>query len=147
MVEIGTAAIPAREETERFRDGQAIKLVFRPEDVHLSRTGALPEGCRRLSNGVIEEISFVGAYERITLRLDLIARQPAEGQPPLYDVTITTPERRTGIPILITRPKPEASVTRLRVGDRVAAGLMAFRVLPNFALATERGGRVIDARK
>jgi ABC-type Fe3+/spermidine/putrescine transport system ATPase subunit len=147
MVEIGTASIPAHEETERFRDGQAIKLVFRPEDVHLSRTGALPEGCRRLSNGVIEEISFVGAYERITLRLDLVARQPAEGEPPLYTVTLNTPERRAGIPILTTRPKPEAATTRLKVGDRVAVGLMAFRVLPNFALASERAGRLIDAHK
>jgi sulfate transport system ATP-binding protein len=147
MVEIGTAAIPAHEETGRFRDGQAIKLVFRPEDVYLSRTGALPQGCRRLSNGVIEEISFVGAYERITLRLDLVARQPTEGEPPLYNVTLNTPGRHTGIPILITRPKPEAATTRLQVGDRVAVGLMAFRVLPNFALATERGGRIVDARK
>src|SRR3954469_13418032 len=53
-VEIGTASIPARDEVARFRDGQAVKLVFRPEDVHLSRTGVLPEGCRRLTNGVIE---------------------------------------------------------------------------------------------
>src|SRR5215212_3815161 len=49
-VEIGPAAIPALEETERFRDGQAVKLIFRPEDVCLSVTGNLAEGCRRLSN-------------------------------------------------------------------------------------------------
>ncbi|HEV2912057.1 MAG TPA: ABC transporter ATP-binding protein [Pyrinomonadaceae bacterium] len=146
-VEIGTASIPALEETARLRDGQAVKLVFRPEDVHLSRTGALPPGCRRLTNGVIEEINFVGAYERLTLRLDLVARQPAEGEPPLYNVTLTTPERRTGIPIIVTRPKPEAATTRLGVGDRVAVGLMAFRVLPNFALGSERAGRILDANR
>ena len=33
----------ARSEMERFRVGQAVKLVFRPEDVYLSLTGALPE--------------------------------------------------------------------------------------------------------
>ena len=146
-VEIGTATIPAREEITRFRDGQAVKLVFRPEDVHLSRTGILPEGCRRLTNGVIEEINFVGAYERLTLRLDLIARQPTEGAPPLYNVTITTPEKRTGIPIIVTRAKPEANATRLSVGDRVAVGLMAFRVLPNFTLSSERAGRVVETKK
>ncbi|MDQ3818897.1 MAG: ABC transporter ATP-binding protein, partial [Acidobacteriota bacterium] len=53
-VEIGTATIPAREETARFREGQAVKLVFRPEDVCMSRTGILPDGCRRLTNGVVE---------------------------------------------------------------------------------------------
>jgi sulfate/thiosulfate transport system ATP-binding protein len=146
-IEIGTAMIPAGEETARFRDGQAIKLVFRPEDACLSLTGRLPEGCRRLSNGVIEEISFVGAYERLTLRLDLIARQPAEGGPPLYDVTINTPEKRTGIPVIVTRPKPEASSTRLVINDRVAIGLTSFRVLPNFTLASERAGRTVETKK
>ncbi|HEV2762739.1 MAG TPA: ABC transporter ATP-binding protein [Pyrinomonadaceae bacterium] len=144
-VEIGTAAIPAREEVARFRDGQAVKLVFRPEDVYLSRTGALPQGCRRLANGVVEEVHFVGAYERLTVRLDLVARQPANPDAPaLYQVAIPTPERRTGVPVFATRPKPEASAAPLHVGQRVALGLTSFRVLPNFALATERAGRVVD---
>jgi sulfate transport system ATP-binding protein len=146
-VEIGTATIPAREDVQRFREGQAVKLVFRPEDVYLSKTGELPEGCRRLTNGIIEEIHFVGAYERLTLRLDLIARQPAENEPPLYNVTINTSEKKAGIPIFVTRPKPEANATHLERGDRVAVGLTAFRVLPNFALATERGGRIVDVHK
>src|SRR5918912_976685 len=146
-VEIGTATIPAREESARFREGQAVKLVFRPEDVCLSLTGQLPEECRRLTNGVIEEISFVGAYERLTVRLDLIARQPTEGAPPLYNVTITTPEKRTGIPIIVTRPKPEAAAKRLNLNDRLAVGLTSFRVLPNFTLSSERAGRVLDTKK
>jgi sulfate transport system ATP-binding protein len=136
-VEIGTVTIPARNETMRLREGQAVKLIFRPEDVCLSRAGSLPEGCQRLTNGVVEEIHFVGAYERLTLRLDLIARQPSEGAPPLYNVTINTAEKKLGIPIMVTRPKPEANATRLKVGDRVAVGLTAFRVIPNFALTSE----------
>ena len=146
-VEIGTVAIPARKETARFREGQAVKLVFRPEDVCLSLTGQLPEGCRRLTNGVVEEINFVGAYERLTVRLDLIARQPTEGAPPLYNVTITTPEKRTGIPIIVTRPKPEAAAKRLNLNDRLAVGLTSFRVLPNFTLSSERAGRVLDTKR
>jgi sulfate transport system ATP-binding protein len=146
-VEIGTAAIPAPEETARFREGQAVKLVFRPEDVRLSETGALPEGCRRLTNGIIEEMDFVGAYERLTVRVDLVARSYAEGKPQLYNVTINTSERLTGVPIMVTRPKPDAGATRFKVGDRVAVGLMSFRVLPNFALASERGGKIFDAGK
>src|ERR671938_37181 len=47
-VELGTASIEAGAESARFREGQAVKLVFRPEDVHLSPTGELPEGCSRL---------------------------------------------------------------------------------------------------
>jgi sulfate transport system ATP-binding protein len=146
-VEIGTASIPADEETGKFRDGQAVKLVFRPEDACLSKTGQLPDGCRRLSNGVIEEINFVGAYERLTLRLDLVARQAATNEPLLYNVTINTPENRLGIPIIVTRPKPEAAATRLNINDRVAVGLTSFRVIPNFTLASERAGRIIDTKR
>ena len=146
-VELGTASIEAGAEAARFRDGQSVKLVFRPEDVCLSLTGELPEGCRRLTNGVIEEKHFVGAYERLIIRLDLIARQPAEGEPPLYNVTINTPEKSLGVPIFVTRPKPEASATALKVGDRVAVGLTAFRVLPNFALASEHASRTLDIHR
>ncbi len=67
--------------------------------------------------------------------------------PLLYNVTLNTPDRPTGVPVLVTRPKPEAAATRLQVGDRVAVGLMAFRVLPNFALSSERAGRIVDAQK
>ncbi|MDT7543242.1 MAG: sulfate/thiosulfate transport system ATP-binding protein [Acidobacteriota bacterium] len=134
-VEIGTTSLPAREETARFREGQAVKLIFRPEDVCVSESGELPEGCRRLTNGVVEEIDFVGAYERLKLRLDLVASRPNPEEPPLYRVTINTAERRLGVPVIVTRPKPEASAQRLKIGDRVAVGLTAMRVLPNFTLA------------
>ncbi|MFN2452842.1 MAG: ABC transporter ATP-binding protein [Pyrinomonadaceae bacterium] len=143
-VEIGTAAVPLNEGTKPLRDGQAVKLVFRPEDVVLSDTGALPEGVRRLTNGVIEEINFVGAYERLTLRLDLTTRQPTEGEPPLYNVTINTLERMTGVPVIATRPKPEANAMRRSPGDRVAVGLTSYRVLPNYTLAGERASRTVE---
>ncbi|HEX8502597.1 MAG TPA: ABC transporter ATP-binding protein [Pyrinomonadaceae bacterium] len=147
-VELGTASIEAGEEAARFREGQSVKLVFRPEDVRLSPTGELPEGCRRLTNGVVEERHFVGAYERLTVRLDLVARQPAAGEPPLYEVTINTAERRLGVPIFVTLPKPAAgAAAAARVGDRVAVCLTSFRVLPNFPLASERGGRILDTSK
>jgi ABC-type Fe3+/spermidine/putrescine transport system ATPase subunit len=143
-VELGTASIDAGREAERFREGQSVKLVFRPEDVRLSLTGELPPNCCRLTNGVIEERHFVGAYERLTVRLDLVARRAADGEPPLYEVTINTPERHLGVPIFVTRPKPEAGAQALRVGARVAVCLTSFRVLPNFPLASERGGRILD---
>jgi sulfate/thiosulfate transport system ATP-binding protein len=143
-VELGTVSLEAGAEAARFREGQSVKLVFRPEDVCLSVEGALPLGCRRLTNGVVEEKHFVGAYERLTVRLDLVARQPSEGEPPLYNVTINTAESRLGVPIFVTRPKTEVTATTLNVGDRVAVGLMAFRILPNFPLASERGSRVLD---
>ena len=137
-VEIGTARLPAEKETKRFRDGQSVKLVFRPEDVCISQDARLPEGCRRLTNGVIEQVSFIGAYERLTVRLDLTHRQQAENEAPLYQVTINTPERMTGVPIMVTRAKPEAMVTKFKAGDRVAIGLTSFSVLPNYTLVRQR---------
>jgi len=135
-VEIGTARLPADKETRRFRDGQSVKLVFRPEDVRISQDANLPEGCRRLTNGVIEEVNFVGAYERLTVRLDLTHRKGDTDS--LYQVTINTPEKMTGVPIMVTRPKPEANALRFKNGDRVAIGLTSFSVLPNYTLARPR---------
>ena len=136
FVEIGTARLPAERETQRFRDGQSVKLVFRPEDVCISQDANLPEGCRRLTNGVIEEVNFVGAYQRLTVRLDLTHRKGDTDA--LYEVTINTPQRMTGVPIMATRPKPEANATRYKTGDRVAIGLTSFSVLPNYTLARQR---------
>jgi len=138
-VEIGTARLPAEKETRRFRDGQSVKLVFRPEDVCLSPDAQLPGPCRRLANGVIEEVSFVGSYERLNVRLDLAHRpQTGELAAPLYQVTINTPEKMIGVPIMATRPKPEANATRYKPGDRVAVGLTSFSLLPNYTLARQR---------
>jgi len=53
-------------------------------------------------------------------------------------VTINTPEKMTGVPIMVTRPKPEASATKYQAGDRVAVGLTSFSVLPNYTLARQR---------
>src|SRR2546430_4212977 len=137
-IEIGTARLPAEKETRRFREGQSVKLVFRPEDVCISQDANLAEGCRRLAYRAVQEVSFVGAYERLDIRLDLTHRRQSQDEPPLYQVTVNTPERMTGVPIIATRPKPEASATRFKPGDRVAVGLTSFSALPNYTLARQR---------
>ena len=43
-IDVGFAQIPARIEVEKFRDGQAVKLIFRPEDVSLSKTPSAARG-------------------------------------------------------------------------------------------------------
>ncbi|MCU1266754.1 MAG: hypothetical protein JWM21_3072 [Acidobacteria bacterium] len=129
-VEICGALIGAEVDPTRFKDGQPIKLAFRPEDVSLSKTDNLPDGVCRLSHGVVEEISFAGAYERLSVRLDLMPA-PAEksGDTPYY-LTTETPENPTAKPIIATRTKPEASKMKLRVRDHVVVGLTSFTVLP-----------------
>jgi ABC-type Fe3+/spermidine/putrescine transport system ATPase subunit len=129
-IEIGSVLVPAQFDSTRFSEGQCVKLAFRPEDVSLSKTDILPQGHRRLSSGIIEEINFAGAYERLSVRLDLsptAADDPCET--PFY-LTTETPESQAAKPIIATRPKPEASAVKFRVRDRVEVGLTSFTVLP-----------------
>lgn len=129
-VEIGAAHIPALVEGERFRDGQVVKLVFRPEDVSLSKTATLPEGHACLASGIVEQTSFVGAYERLRIRLEPNAAGACDtGDTPFY-LTTETPESQSAKPIIATRPKPETTTLKLRIGDRVFVGLNYFTILP-----------------
>ena len=130
-VEIGPALIPATLDAEKFPEGQAVKLVFRPEDVSVSRVDVTRPGHSRLSKGVIEEISFVGAYERLSIRLDLTGTPSGDvGETPFY-LTTETPESPGAKPIIATRPKPEAGAVKLRVRDHVVVALTSFTVLPS----------------
>lgn len=135
-VEIGAAQIPAQIDAEKFQEGQAVKVIFRPEDVSLSKTQTLPSGHVCLTSGIVEEISFVGAYERLRIRLDPTGSGACEtGDTPFY-LTTETPESQTAKPIIATRPKPETTANRLRIHDRVFVGLTAFTILPSNPKAT-----------
>jgi ABC-type Fe3+/spermidine/putrescine transport system ATPase subunit len=141
-VEIGSATIDARGETKRFRDGQSVKLVFRPEDVCLSKTGALPDNCRRLGYGIVEEARFGGGYERLVVRLNM--KITSEVEPEASTTAPPHPEGHSGAPIIVTRPKLEAQNLPLEAGDRVVVGLTALRVLPNYTLTSELASRRVD---
>jgi ABC-type Fe3+/spermidine/putrescine transport system ATPase subunit len=111
------------EDQTNLRDGQSVKLVFRPEDVFLRKPENLTQHYQKLTDGAVEEINFVGAFERVVVRLNLSTHQP----------------------IIITRPKTETTAFPLHVGQKVTVGLVRFRILPNFTLASERSSRMIDA--
>jgi sulfate transport system ATP-binding protein len=113
--------IQANEESKGFRSGQSVKIVFRPEDVFLRKPENLTQNYQELADGTVEEVNFVGAFERVIVRLDLSGKQP----------------------IIVTRPKTETVAFPLAVGQKVTAGLVRFRLLPNFTLASERAGKVL----
>jgi ABC-type Fe3+/spermidine/putrescine transport system ATPase subunit len=104
-VTIGNISL-APKEPHGFRDGQAIKLVFRPEDVFLRRPENLTQNYQKLAEGTIEEVSFAGAFERVAVRLDV------------SDETI-----------MVVRPKTETAAFPLHAGQHVTAGLVRFRIL------------------
>jgi len=105
----------------KVRDGQSVKLVFRPEDVFLRKPENLSQNYQQLTDGFIEEVNFVGAFERVVVRLNISTRQP----------------------IIVTRPKTETTAFPLEIGQRITVGLVRFRILPNYTLASERASRVI----
>jgi ABC-type Fe3+/spermidine/putrescine transport system ATPase subunit len=129
-VEVGSVHVAAGQRAEKFTEGQQVKLIFRPEDVSLSKTQGAPGVNNCLFSGLVEETSFVGAYERVRLRVDPSGNAANEdGDTPFY-LTTETPESQTSKPIIATRPKPETITTKLRIGDRVFLGLTSFTILP-----------------
>ena len=117
-------------DAEKFREGETVKLIFRPEDVSLSKTQTLPAGHACFASGIVEETSFVGAYERVRIRLDPTGGGASETSDTPYYLTTETPESQTAKPIIATRPKPETMAMKLRRGDRVFVGLTSFTLLP-----------------
>jgi len=63
------------EDDGKFREGQSVKLVFRPEDVFLHKPENLTQNYQKLTDGTIEEINFVVAFERVVIRLHIYANQ------------------------------------------------------------------------
>ncbi len=125
-VAVGNTFVNAQEESKNFHDGQSVKLVFRPEDVCLSKEN-LPENCHFLAAGFVEETNFVGAFERLTVRLQLGSD--------------STHSKQLNVPIIVTRPKPETTAVPLEIEEKVSVGLTSFRILANFPLASERSGK------
>ncbi|MBX7174366.1 MAG: ABC transporter ATP-binding protein [Pyrinomonadaceae bacterium] len=103
-----------------FKNGQSVKLIFRPEDVFLRHPENLTQNYQKLIDGWIEEISFVGAFERITVRINF----------------------KNGQLITFTRPKTETENFPLQIRQKLEIGLVRFRIIPNFPLTHERSAKV-----
>jgi ABC-type Fe3+/spermidine/putrescine transport system ATPase subunit len=90
-----------------FADGSAVKMVVRPEDVFLRRPENLTQNYQKLTDGTVDEVSFVGAFERILVKVDLPGKDG----------------------IVVTRPKTETAAFPLHRGQAVPIGLVRFRIL------------------
>lgn len=129
--EMGSASFPVQTDSTRFRDGQTVKLVFRPEDVALSHSADLPIGYHCLGKGRIEEASFAGSYERVSLRLDLTSAGGCETSNSDFYLTTETPESTTSAkPIIANLSKRAISSVKVKPGDQVTVGLNSFTLLP-----------------
>ena len=128
LIEIGSAKLQAKLDPNKFRDGDNVRVVFRPEDVTLSKTDFARPGHVKIATARVAEVTFVGAFER--LRLLFERPEDAVNEDDAYYLTTDVPERAKAASIIATRPKPEASNTKLQIGDRVVIGLNSFTVLP-----------------
>ncbi|MFL6468623.1 MAG: ABC transporter ATP-binding protein [Pyrinomonadaceae bacterium] len=93
----------------KFSEGQSVKLVVRPEDVFLRRPENLTQRYQKLADGVVQEVNFIGAFERVGVRLSLPDQEP----------------------VVVTRPKTETAAFPLVQGQQVTAGVVRFRILPD----------------
>ena len=104
-----------------IRDGQPAKLVIRPEDIFLRRPENLMQNYQKLTEGVVEEMSFVGAFERVGVRLE-------------------TPDRKS---LIVTRPKTETGSFHLSRGQKVTVGVVRFRILPDLTKPALHANRAV----
>ena len=129
MLDVGSAQLPTALDHQTFQNGDCVKIVFRPEDVVLSKSDFVRSDAAKIGMARIEEISFVGAYERVRLRLDRGADECRTDESAYY-LTTDTPESQSTKTVIATRPKPEAASTKLQLGDRVVLAITSFTVLP-----------------
>ncbi|HTG94247.1 MAG TPA: ABC transporter ATP-binding protein [Pyrinomonadaceae bacterium] len=103
-VRVGCTLLPLQNGSKNFKHGQLVSLVARPEDMRLAKYGRPVS--ESFAGGIVREMVFAGAYERVSVQLDLEAAE-----------------------ILVTRLKSEAGAAELEVGDPVSVGLTSFTVL------------------
>ncbi|HEY6804464.1 MAG TPA: ABC transporter ATP-binding protein [Pyrinomonadaceae bacterium] len=130
FIEVGKAQLTTKFDEAKYKAGDCVKIVFRPEDISLSKTDFIKPGNQKISTALIEEISFVGAYERVKLQLEKAIEPRCDPDNSDFYLTTQTPESHSARSIIATRPKPEAASTKLRIGERVVVSITSFTVLP-----------------
>jgi sulfate/thiosulfate transport system ATP-binding protein len=116
----------------RNKEGQRVQVLFRPEDVSLSKT---PETlcCPTIGLGEVEETSFNGSYERLRLRL-----------PPLAGVRPISPAVSYGnetILLDVTRIPEQSEDLPLKNGSKAYVGVRRIHAIEhpglNFLVLTD----------
>jgi ABC-type Fe3+/spermidine/putrescine transport system ATPase subunit len=92
-----------------------------PKTSFLRRPENLMQNYQKLTEGVIEEMSFVGAFERVGVRLE-------------------TPDRKS---LIVTRPKTETGSFHLSRGQKVTVGVVRFRILPDLTKPPLHANRAV----
>jgi sulfate transport system ATP-binding protein len=142
-VRVGTTELKSPADHPALLESQAVKVVFRPEDVVLNFEAQLLDTPFFLGRGIVEDLSYVGPSERLIVRLMLWsgANKAATG-------TINEARRvrdwpgSEGFPITVTRSKWDSTEMELSMGDPVVVGLKDYRIMPHYPMKSESQGKV-----
>ena len=131
-VRLGPVEMPLAAEVRSDESVRRVQVLFRPEDVALVPEGE-PAGVAELGVGTVEEVAFVGASERLRLRL-----------PALPGVRVIQPPVPFGGGLLVdaVRPQGEARKWPLAAGARARVVVRRLHALqhPGLSFLVVGGG-------
>src|SRR5215468_1060177 len=117
-IQVGGKTMGSAERSPGAPEHEVVAVV-RPEEVELAPArDAL--GSRFLGNGVIDEVTFTGAFERLRVRLDETVRAPL----------LASSEVDGGTALQVTRTRHAHRGFEVQQGQSVAVGLRRVHVLP-----------------
>ncbi len=118
-------ALPAND----WSSPERVKIVFRPEDVVLSKATSLPEAEKHLGHGVIVDVSFTGALEVVRVKL-LSLNQFGY----LNSANCQNFDQPCDLIIKVLRTKWDAQRMPLKTSDKVGVWLRDHKILENYEL-------------
>jgi sulfate/thiosulfate transport system ATP-binding protein len=144
-VAVGTLHLKAPQDAPALLERQLVKVVFRPEDVSINFQPQFLDTPFYLGRGIVEEVSYVGPTERLTVRLMLWSQPPSipEAPHPKPKLLLVDETYAEGFPVVVYRTKWEASDMELSTGDPVVLGLKNYHLLPHYPLHSESGAKVL----
>jgi len=117
-IQVGGKTMGSAERSPGAPEHEVVAVV-RPEEVELAPArDAL--GSRFLGNGVVDEVTFTGAFERLRVRLDETVRAPL----------LASSEVDGGTALQVTRTRHAHRGFEVQQGQSVAVGLRRVHVLP-----------------
>ena len=144
QVLVGALRLKAPLDIPELTERQAVKIVFRPEDVVINFQPQLLDTPYYLGRAIVEDVSYIGPSERMVVRLILWPTQASAPDPAYQKKRLTLVDETyvEDFPLTITRTKWEASEIELSAGDAVVVGLKDYRLLPHYPLGAETGAKL-----
>lgn len=124
-VRLGPVRFPASAEREAGAAGR-VQVLFRPEDVAIGASESAIE-CPALGRGVVEEQSFAGSFERVRLRVPILAG--------VRPIAPTAPFGGDSFVVEALRTQDQTRRFPLAVGERAWVGVRRIHALAHPGLS------------